>query len=170
MKALIVDNAESFRTETARQLKRQGIETVTQANFLDGAAAFRSGGIGVVVTELLDVHGTMPLDDYLTILRNPRGTGYVPLIARSHIDDAARQLSGFGHIDVLISKSYAQRDEAVVQKVVQLLQEPMAYRSRPLILEPPRRVAEQPLGVRIPYDHYGTTKQPRRLASVRDIR
>jgi DNA-binding NtrC family response regulator len=167
-KILIMDNGERFRNDTARCLYRRGMEVVTATSFAEAIAARRKHDIGVVVTELLDCHGNMLVGSYLDALRQDDQDSYLPIIARTHIDNTARKLAADGRIDILLSKSYAQADEFIYEKAARLLRQPEAYRGNLAVIERPRPVREQDLGVRI-HDHYGTTKQPRHVHRLRDI-
>lgn len=119
---LIVDNAEIFRRELLKYHK----QAEAFANFADAHNRIQSGDISLVVTELLDVTGSLPFSELVAAVRGL--DGYIPIIAQSNKKYEDRINIGEEYsLDVTIPKSRHPK-EFLLSEIDTLLAKPEEYK------------------------------------------
>jgi len=132
---LVMDNGERYRLVMERYLHRNHIDVAIAKSFEEALSAMRSTrDIGVIVTDTVDVNGTLPRETYLRELRAIPGERYTPLVVWTHVDALVERLQRELPIDLLISKQARYQAERFGTLVLHLLRNPEAYRNEPRTL------------------------------------
>ncbi len=132
---LVMDNGERYRLVMERYLRQNQIGVTITESFEQSLAAMRgTRDIGVIVTDTVDVNGTLPRETYLRELRAIPGERYTPLVAWTHVDALVERLQRELPIDLLIPKQARYQAERFGNLVLHLLCNPEAYRDNPRAL------------------------------------
>lgn len=124
-KILIIDNAEIFR----RELLKYHQKAEAFANFATAYNRIQSGDISLVVTELLDVTGSLPFSELVAAVKGL--DEYVPIIAQSNKEYEDRVRIGNEYrLDATIPKSKMAK-EFLLPTIDRLIKDPEAYRENP---------------------------------------